>query len=334
MFKALVLKKQDEADASVSVEDLNISDLPEGDVLVKVSFSTINYKDALAITSSSPIIKNYPMVPGIDFAGEVEESNNNSFKTGDKVILNGFGVGEKYWGGLAQKARVKGEWLVKLPEKLTEKQAMAIGTAGYTAMLCVLALEKQGVTPDKGEILVTGATGGVGITAIEISKAVGAKVIATASTDEKLKIAKEYGADYCINYSQNEFKDKVKEYTDGKGANIIYDPVGGDVFNQSLRCIAWNGIILVIGFASGTIASAPTNLPLLKNCSIVGVFWGAWREREPNGHNINMEKILKWWKENKVKPKVSKVFNLEDTKYALQALINREVIGKAVIKVR
>ena len=205
--------------------------------------------------------------------------------------------------------------------------SLTYGTSSY-------ALFQRANIKENDVVLIHGATGGVGITAIEISKAVGAKVIATASTDEKLKIAKEYGADYCINYSQNEFKDKVKEYTDGKGANIIYDPVGGDVFNQSLRCIAWNGIILVIGFASGTIASAPTNLPLLKNCSIVGVFWGAWREREPNGHNVNMEKILKWWKENKVKPKVSKVFNLEDTKYALQALINREVIGKAVIKVR
>ena len=184
MFKALVLKKQDDADASVSVEDLNISDLPEGDVLVKVSFSTINYKDALAITSSSPIIKNYPMVPGIDFAGEVEESNNDNFKIGDKVILNGFGVGEKYWGGLAQKARVKGEWLVKLPEKLTQKQAMAIGTAGYTAMLCVLALEKQGVTPDKGEILVTGASGGVGSVAISLLSKLGYEVCASSGREK------------------------------------------------------------------------------------------------------------------------------------------------------
>ena len=183
-------------------------------------------------------------------------------------------------------------------------------------------------------VLIHGSTGGVGITALEISKAMECKVIATASTDEKLKVAKEYGADYCINYSNKNFKDEVKEITNGHGADIIYDPVGGEVFNQSLRCIAWNGRLLVIGFASGTIASAPTNLPLLKNCSIVGVFWGAWRERDPNGHHLNMEKIIDWWKMKKIKPKVSEVFDLKDTKDALYALINRRVIGKAVIKIR
>ncbi|MGY8975471.1 MAG: alcohol dehydrogenase catalytic domain-containing protein, partial [Alphaproteobacteria bacterium] len=162
MFNSLVLNKTDDQKATGKVEVITVSDLPEGDVLINIDYSTINYKDALAITSSSPIIKNYPMVPGIDFSGTVEETSNNNFKIGDKVILNGFGVGEKYWGGLSQKARVNGDWLVKLPEKFTTKQAMAIGTAGYTAMLCVLALEKNGVTPEKGEILVTGATGGVG----------------------------------------------------------------------------------------------------------------------------------------------------------------------------
>ena len=176
--------------------------------------------------------------------------------------------------------------------------------------------------------------GGVGLSALEISKAMGAKVIATAGTDEKLEIAKEYGADYCINYTKNEFKEKVKDITNSKGADIIYDPVGGDVFEQSLRCIAWDGRLLVIGFASGTIAKAPTNLPLLKNCSIVGVFWGAWRERNPLGHNENMEIILKWWQEKKIKPHTSKVFKLEDTKDALYALMNREVIGKAIITIK
>ena len=142
------------------------------------------------------------MVPGIDFAGEVEESNNDSFKIGDKVILNGFGVGEKYWGGLAQKARVRGEWLVKLPEKLTEKQAMAIGTAGYTAMLCVLALEKQGVTPDKGEILVTGATGGVGSVAISLLSKLGYEVCASSGREKYQDYIYSLGAKKIINRSE------------------------------------------------------------------------------------------------------------------------------------
>ena len=313
-------------------EDLKVSEiknptLDDNSVRVEIYASGVNFPDVLIVQGKYQYKPPFPFSPGSEVAGIISEIGKNvkSLKVGDRVMaVTGHGA-------FAEEICVPEDKITLVPENMdfitAASMSLTYGTSSY-------ALFQRANIKEHDVVLIHGATGGVGITAIEISKAVGAKVIATASTDEKLKIAKEYGADYCINYSQNEFKDKVKEYTDGKGANIIYDPVGGDVFNQSLRCIAWNGIILVIGFASGTIASAPTNLPLLKNCSIVGVFWGAWREREPNGHNINMEKILEWWKENKVKPKVSKVFNLEDTKYALQALINREVIGKAVIKVR
>ena len=313
-------------------EDLKVSEiknptLDDNSVRVEIYASGVNFPDVLIVQGKYQYKPPFPFSPGSEVAGIISEIGKNvkSLKVGDRIMaVTGHGA-------FAEEICVPEDKITLVPESMdfitAASMSLTYGTSSY-------ALFQRANIKENDVVLIHGATGGVGITAIEISKAVGAKVIATASTDEKLKIAKEYGADYCINYSQNEFKDKVKEYTDGEGANIIYDPVGGDVFNQSLRCIAWNGIILVIGFASGTIASAPTNLPLLKNCSIVGVFWGAWREREPNGHNVNMEKILKWWKENKVKPKVSKVFNLEDTKYALQALINREVIGKAVIKVR
>ena len=313
-------------------EDLKVSEiknptLDDNSVRVEIYASGVNFPDVLIVQGKYQYKPPFPFSPGSEVAGIISEIGKNvkSLKVGDRVMaVTGHGA-------FAEEICVPEDKITLVPESMdfitAASMSLTYGTSSY-------ALFQRANIKENDVVLIHGATGGVGITAIEISKAVGAKVIATASTDEKLKIAKEYGADYCINYSQNEFKDKVKEYTDGKGANIIYDPVGGEVFNQSLRCIAWNGIILVIGFASGTIASAPTNLPLLKNCSIVGVFWGAWREREPNGHNVNMEKILKWWKENKVRPKVSKVFNLEDTKYALQALINREVIGKAVIKVR
>ena len=313
-------------------EDLKVSEiknptLDDNSVRVEIYASGVNFPDVLIVQGKYQYKPPFPFSPGSEVAGIISEIGKNvkSLKVGDRVMaVTGHGA-------FAEEICVPKDKITLVPENMdfitAASMSLTYGTSSY-------ALFQRANIKENDVVLIHGSTGGVGITAIEISKAVGAKVIATASTDEKLKIAKEYGADYCINYSQNEFKDKVKEYTDGKGANIIYDPVGGDVFNQSLRCIAWNGIILVIGFASGTIASAPTNLPLLKNCSIVGVFWGAWREREPNGHNVNMEKILKWWKEGKVKPKVSKVFNLEDTKYALQALINREVIGKAVIKVR
>ena len=313
-------------------EDLKVSEiknptLDDNSVRVEIHASGVIFPDVLIVQGKYQYKPPFPFSPGSEVAGIISEIGKSvkNLKVGDRVMaVTGHGA-------FAEEICVPEDKITLVPESMdfitAASMSLTYGTSSY-------ALFQRANIKENDVVLIHGATGGVGITAIEISKAVGAKVIATASTDEKLKIAKEYGADYCINYSQNEFKDKVKEYTDGKGANIIYDPVGGDVFNQSLRCIAWNGIILVIGFASGTIASAPTNLPLLKNCSIVGVFWGAWREREPNGHNVNMEKILKWWKENKVKPKVSKVFNLEDTKYALQALINREVIGKAVIKVR
>ena len=313
-------------------QDLKVSEiknptLDDNSVRVEIYASGVNFPDVLIVQGKYQYKPPFPFSPGSEVAGIISEIGKNvkSLKVDDRVMaVTGHGA-------FAEEICVPEDKITLIPENMdfitAASMSLTYGTSSY-------ALFQRANIKENDVVLIHGATGGVGITAIEISKAVGAKVIATASTDEKLKIAKEYGADYCINYSQNEFKDKVKEYTDGKGANIIYDPVGGDVFNQSLRCIAWNGIILVIGFASGTIASAPTNLPLLKNCSIVGVFWGAWREREPNGHNVNMEKILKWWKGNKVKPKVSKVFNLEDTKYALQALINREVIGKAVIKVR
>ena len=312
---------------NLKVSEIKNPTLDDNSVRVEIYASGVNFPDVLIVQGKYQYKPPFPFSPGSEVAGIISEIGKNvkSLKVGDRIMaVTGHGA-------FAEEICVPEDKITLVPESMdfitAASMSLTYGTSSY-------ALFQRANIKENDVVLIHGATGGVGITAIEISKAVGAKVIATASTDEKLKIAKEYGADYCINYSQNEFKDKVKEYTDGKGANIIYDPVGGDVFNQSLRCIAWNGLILVIGFASGTIASAPTNLPLLKNCSIVGVFWGAWREREPNGHNINMEKILKWWKEKKVKPKVSKVFNLEDTKYALQALINREVIGKAVIKVR
>jgi len=167
MFKAILIEGS-RGDQQVSLKSVDEAQLPEGDVTVDVAYSTLNYKDGLAITGRAPIAKTYPMVPGIDLAGVVTESSNPDFKAGDEVVLNGWGVGEKHWGGLAQKARLSGDWLIPLQAPFTARQAMAIGTAGYTAMLCVIALEKHGVKPESGDILVTGATGGVGSVAVAI----------------------------------------------------------------------------------------------------------------------------------------------------------------------
>ncbi|MBM3618600.1 MAG: oxidoreductase, partial [Alphaproteobacteria bacterium] len=160
------------------LRDIPEAQLPEGDVLVAVEYTGLNYKDSLAITGKSPVVRAFPMIPGVDFAGTVEESTNPAFKAGDKVLLNGWGVGELHWGGLAQKARVKAEWLTRLPANLTTRQAMTIGTAGLTAALCVDALEKHGVTPDKGEVVVSGASGGVGSVALALLAKRGFNVVA------------------------------------------------------------------------------------------------------------------------------------------------------------
>ena len=178
MFRALIIDQNEARQQSCTLSNLEESHLPEGDVLVQVDYSTLNYKDALAITGKGRIARSYPMVPGIDLVGKVLQSDSERFKEGDSVLLNGFGVGEMHWGGLAEKARLKSEWLIPLPAGIDAKQSMAVGTAGYTAMLSVLALEKQGVTPDSGEILVTGANGGVGSYAVRLSNPLGYQVVA------------------------------------------------------------------------------------------------------------------------------------------------------------
>ena len=172
MFNALLLDKQDDRTVA-AIQSIDESRLSEGDVLVRIEYSTVNYKDALAITGKGPVVRKFPMVPGIDFAGVVEESGHADYKPGDRVVLNGWGAGETHWGGLAQLARVPGGHLIPLPDGLTTRQAMAVGTAGYTAMLCVQALERHGVVPEQGEVLVTGASGGVGSVAIALLAKIG-----------------------------------------------------------------------------------------------------------------------------------------------------------------
>ena len=190
MFKALQIT-QPESGYRCDLTELDESSLPEGDVTVQVAWSTINYKDGLAITGQSPVVRSFPMVPGIDFAGSVTQSDHPKWKAGDRVLLNGFGVGEGHWGGLAQMARVKGDWLVALPDTLSERDAMALGTAGYTAMLCVQALQKHwaeaGVAAGSGEVLVTGAGGGVGSVAIALLAALGHTVV--ASTGRPVRVS-------------------------------------------------------------------------------------------------------------------------------------------------
>ena len=296
-------------------------------VKVAVHAAGVNFPDTLIIEGKYQFKPELPFSPGSEIAGEIIEVGEQveNFTKGDRVMA------AFSHGGFAEEVCINYKKLTKIPESMdyiiAASMSLTYGTSSF-------ALFQRADIKKTDTVLIHGSTGGVGITALEISKAVGTKVIATASNEEKLKIAKNYGADYCINYSNKEFKDEVKEITNGKGADIIYDPVGGNVFEQSLRCIAWNGKLLVIGFASGKIPSAPANLPLLKNSSIVGVFWGAWTEREPEGHNLNMKKIFSWWQAKKINPKIYNVYDFDQTSNALNDLLNRKVIGKAVIKIR
>ncbi|WP_327195410.1 acrylyl-CoA reductase family protein [Sphingobium sp. Ant17] len=193
MFSAIMIDKTDDQQ-SVSLQQVDEAQLPEGDVTIEVAYSTLNYKDGLAITGKSPVVRKFPMVPGIDLVGTVQTSDHADWKPGDNVVLNGWGVGEGHWGGLAQVARLKGDWLVPLPAAFTGAQAMAIGTAGYTAALCVEALVKAGVTPDQGEILVTGATGGVGSVAVALLKKAGFTVIGSTGKASEADYLTQLGA--------------------------------------------------------------------------------------------------------------------------------------------
>ncbi|MEL6702341.1 MAG: alcohol dehydrogenase catalytic domain-containing protein, partial [Pseudomonadota bacterium] len=193
-FKAIQISRDEDKNQSVDVVDLNEDDLMEGDVTVAVEATTVNYKDGLAITGKSPVVRHWPMVPGIDFAGTVTSSSHSDFAEGDAVILNGWGVGETHWGGYAEKARVNGDWLIKRPAGISAKQAMGIGTAGYTAMLCVMALEAHDIVPTRGPVLVTGANGGVGSVAISLLAKLGYEVIASTGRPDEADFLKGLGA--------------------------------------------------------------------------------------------------------------------------------------------
>ena len=268
MFNALVLNKEEDQKATNEIKELDISMLPEGDVLVNIEYSTINYKDSLAITSASPIIKNFPMVPGIDFAGTVEESSNSNFKLGDKVILNGFGVGEKHWGGLSQKARVNGDWLVHMPKEFTSKQAMAIGTAGYTSMLCVLALENNGISPNSGEILVTGASGGVGSVAISLLSKLGYTVCASSGRNEHAEYLKLLGADNIID--RNELSEKGRPLNKERWAGAI-DSVGSHTLANICASMKYGGTVAACGLAQGFDFPSTVMPFILRGVTLAGV---------------------------------------------------------------
>jgi len=267
MFKAILITK-DEAGYQARLQNVADDVLPEGDVSVDVEFSTLNYKDGLAITGKSPVVRRFPLVPGIDFAGTVSASSNPAWRVGDRVILNGWGVGETHCGGLAQKARVKGEWLVALPEKFTARQAMAIGTAGYTAMLCVLALEKHGVKPADGEILVTGANGGVGSIAIVLLARLGYQVVASTGRIAEADHLKALGATDVID--RQALSLPAKPLGKERWAGVI-DTVGSHTLANACATTRYHGAIAACGLAGGMDFPSSVAPFILRGITLYGI---------------------------------------------------------------
>lgn len=266
MFDAALIEK-DAAGYRVDLRQLQDSQLPEGDVTVRVHYSTLNYKDALAITGKGPVVRKFPMVPGIDLAGTVEHSDNPDYAPGDQVLLNGWGVGETHWGGLAQKARLNGEWLIPLPRGFSAAETMAIGTAGYTAMLCVMALERHGVTPG-GEVLVTGANGGVGSFAIALLSSLGYRVVASTGRPQEADYLKRLGASEIIDRASlgEPGKPMVKE----RWAGVI-DSVGSHTLANACAATRYGGVVAACGLAQGMDFPASVAPFILRGVTLAGI---------------------------------------------------------------
>lgn len=308
--------------------DQNIT-LPEpqaGEVKIRLHACSINYADVLMIQGLYQEKPPFPFSPGLEAAGEITAvgAGISHLNIGDRVVAL---LGQ---GGLAEEAITNAMNVIPIPDEMSFIDAAAFPIAYGTSHL---ALTHRAHLQAGETLLVHGAAGGVGSTAVQIGKQLGATVIATASTPEKLALAQQNGADHLINYRQEDFKTRVKEITNGRGANVIYDPVGGDVFDQSLRCIAWEGRLLVIGFASGRIPQPPANLALVKNCSIVGVYWGKYAQRDPQTLLQSLGTLFDWYKSGHISPHISAKYSLEQTAQAMNDLLERRALGKIVVNI-
>ncbi len=269
MFNALIVRKNDEGKTSAAVEHISVEDLPEGEVLVAVEYSTVNYKDGLCIGPGGGLVRNYPHVPGIDFAGVVEASEDARYKVGDKVVLTGWRVGEAHWGGYAQKARVKADWLVPLPEGLDTRQAMAVGTAGFTAMLAVMALEVHGLKAGNGPVLVTGAAGGVGSVATAILAAKGYEVAAVTGRPEAADYLRGLGASQIV--AREEINETTKRPLEAETWSGCVDAVGGAMLARVLGQMKYGASVAAVGLAGGAGLPATVIPFLLRGVNLLGI---------------------------------------------------------------
>ena len=325
-MKAVLCKAFGPADTLV-VEDVSSPEIKKNEVLLDVHAAGINFPDTLIIEGKYQFKPPFPFSPGGEASGVISAVGENvsHLNVGDRVMaLTG-------WGSCAEQIAVPAYNILPMPDAMDFTTAAAFSMTYGTAMH---ALKQRGALQAGETLLVLGASGGVGLAAIEIGKAMGARVIAAASSAEKLEVARQAGADELINYQDEDVRERLKTLTKGQGVDVVIDPVGGDLFETVFRSIAWNGRMLVIGFASGTIPSLPANLPLLKGAAVIGVFWGSFAQRQPQDNVANFQQLFAWFAEGKLKPLVSQTFALEDTAQAINTLAARKAVGKLVIKVR
>jgi NADPH:quinone reductase len=311
-------------------DDLEFADLPApepaaGEVTVAVRAAALNFFDTLIIAGKYQMKPAFPFSPAAEFAGVVDRvgSGVTTFRPGDRVAAS---MG---YGAARERVVIAADRLVRVPDSVDfDRAAGLLITYGTT-----LHALKDRAELEAGESLaVLGASGGVGLAAVELGKLLGARVIACASSDDKLALARQYGADATVNYAAEDLREALRRATDGKGPNVIYDPVGGSYSEPALRAIAWEGRFLVVGFAAGDIPKLPLNLVLLKNCDVRGVFWGAWAEREPAAHRANIAQLMNWCADGKLAVHIHKVFPLAQTPQALKAIAGRSVMGKVILR--
>ncbi|WP_297791633.1 NADPH:quinone oxidoreductase family protein [uncultured Marinobacter sp.] len=324
-MKAILCKEYGPAEKLV-IEDVASPEVKGRGVKIRVKAAGLNFPDTLIIENKYQLKPSLPFSPGGEMAGEVIEVGDKvtRFKPGDRV------AGLTGYGAFAEEIVAPEQNLLPIPDAMPDEKAAAFSMVYGTSYYAL----KQRANLQPGEtLLVLGASGGVGLATVELGKAMGAHVIAAASSAEKLAVAKAAGADELINYTEEPLKEAVKKLTKSKGVDVIYDPVGGEFTEQALRAMAWNGRHLIIGFAAGDIPKIPANLTLLKGCSVVGVFWGSFTQREPEASAQNMMELMKLYSEGKIDPKISEVFEFEDYAKALGALTERRATGKVVLKV-
>ena len=306
------------------LEDVPSPPLREGTVRIAVHAAGINFLDTLLIAGQYQVKPPLPFTPGAESAGVITEvgAGVTGFKPGDRVMA----MTES--GGYAEEVVVGVDHVFPIPDKMDFASAAGFPIVYGTSHV---ALSYRARLQAGEWLLVTGAAGGVGLTAVEIGKAMGARVIAAAGGVEKLAVARQHGADYLVDYSREDLREGVKTITGGRGANVIYDPVGGDVFDACLRCIAWEGRIIIIGFASGRISQIPANIALVKNIDVIGFYWGSYQAHKPQVPRQSFQELFLWFEEGKLKPHVSAQMDLKDAPRALELLKQRKSTGKVVL---